>query len=40
MRGGKPMRKRQEKIAMIKALTELIIAIASLITALVALLKQ
>ena len=40
MRGGKLMKKRQEKIAMIKALTELIIAITSLITALVALLKQ
>ena len=34
------MKKRKEKIAMIKALTELIIAITSLITALVALLKQ
>ena len=30
----------KEKIAMIKALTELIIAIASLITALIALLKH
>ena len=40
MRGGKIMKKRQEKIAMIKALTELIIAITSLITALIALIKQ